>query len=68
MPRYKFLEAHKGKNVVIGTHGNLMVLIMSYFDSKYGFTFWEELEMPDIYKLSFESRQLLKVERIWGNH
>lgn len=29
---YDVLDKYKGKNVVIGTHGNLMVLIMNFFD------------------------------------
>ncbi|MDZ5471300.1 histidine phosphatase family protein [Bacillus sp. 31A1R] len=60
------LERYKGKNIVIGTHGNIMVLIMNYFDSKYHFDFWKKLDMPDIYKLSFEDDLLINVERLWG--
>lgn len=63
---YNVLEHHKGKNIVIGTHGNIMVLIMNYFDRTYDFIFWQELEMPDIYKLSFEQDSLLDVIRIWN--
>ena len=59
------LENNEGKNIVIGTHGNIMVLIMNYFDSSYGFEFWNELEMPDIYKLSFDHKKLVHVKRIW---
>ena len=59
------LENNAGKNIVIGTHGNIMVLIMNYFDSSYGFEFWRKLEMPDIYKLSFDQKKLVHVKRIW---
>lgn len=59
------LENYPGKNVVIGTHGNIMVLIMNHFDRKYGFEFWKELAMPDIYKLSFDEENLVQVKRIW---
>ncbi|WHY79870.1 histidine phosphatase family protein [Neobacillus sp. WH10] len=45
----KVLEKYEGKNIVVGTHGNILVLIMNYFDKKYGFSFWKELNMPDIY-------------------
>ncbi|GIN57283.1 phosphoglycerate mutase [Lederbergia ruris] len=61
------LESHKGKNVVISTHGNIMVLIMNYFDSSYGFDFWKKLDMPDIYKCSFNEKKLIEVQRIWKN-
>ncbi len=59
------LESNKGKNVVIGTHGNIMVLIMNFFDSKYGFEFWNQLEMPDIYKLTFDREKLLSAQKLW---
>ena len=61
----KALERYEGKNIVIGTHGNIMVLIMNYFDNNYGFDFWKELNMPDIYKLTFDKLELKKVNRIW---
>ena len=59
------LEKYKGENVVIGTHGNIMVLIMNYFDSQYDFSFWQNLDMPDIYKLTFDGKVLRNVEKIW---
>jgi 2,3-bisphosphoglycerate-dependent phosphoglycerate mutase len=60
----KILELYKGKNIVIGTHGNIMVIIMNYFDKKYNFNFWKQLEMPDIYKLSFNDT-LFEINKIW---
>ena len=59
------LDTHKGKNIVIGTHGNIMTIIMNYFDPQYGFEFWKRATLPDIYKLSFLKGQLLNVERLW---
>jgi 2,3-bisphosphoglycerate-dependent phosphoglycerate mutase len=55
----KVLNKYNGKNVVIGTHGNIMVLIMNYFDNKYDYEFWKNLSMPDIYKLSFKDDEFL---------
>ncbi|MBY0121229.1 histidine phosphatase family protein [Bacillus sp. S/N-304-OC-R1] len=62
---FHVLEKYNEKNIVIGTHGNIMVLIMNYFDSRFNFKFWKELDMPDIYKLSFDRLVLKGVERIW---
>ncbi|MGY0694224.1 histidine phosphatase family protein [Virgibacillus sp. FSP13] len=62
----KILDQRVGENIVIGTHGNLMVLIINYFDNKYGFDFWKGLGMPDIYRLSFDGKRLVGVKRIWG--
>ncbi|WP_313894640.1 histidine phosphatase family protein [Psychrobacillus sp.] len=60
------LEMYKNQNVVVGTHGNIMVLIMNYFDPKYDVHFWEQLAMPDVYKLSFHEERLVEVTRIDG--
>ncbi|KMJ57440.1 phosphoglycerate mutase [Bacillus sp. LL01] len=59
------LEKYTGKNVVIGSHGNLMVLIMNYFDKQYDFSFWESLDMPDIFKVTFDGHELVGVSRVW---
>ncbi|MGD6876437.1 histidine phosphatase family protein [Bacillus infantis] len=62
----KVLEKFEGKNIAAGTHGNIMVLIMNYFDKKYGFSFWKNLNMPVVYKLTFDKRDLKEVNRIWN--
>ena len=59
------INTYEGESIVIGTHGNLMVLIMNYFDAKYDFGFWETIDMPDIYKLTFEKENLKEIKRIW---
>lgn len=61
----KILREHSGKNIVVGTHGNIMVLIMNYFNNSYDYDFWTTLEMPDIYKLSFDGEKLSRVQRVW---
>ncbi|MCF6411190.1 histidine phosphatase family protein [Pseudalkalibacillus salsuginis] len=58
------LRKYEGKGIVIGTHGNIMVLVMNHFDRKYNFDFWKRLTIPDIYKLTFEHERLVDVKRI----
>jgi 2,3-bisphosphoglycerate-dependent phosphoglycerate mutase len=58
------LDKYKGQNIVIGTHGNIMVLIMNYFNQQYGYDFWKGLTMPDLYQLTFENQKLLHVQRV----
>ncbi|MFC4778141.1 histidine phosphatase family protein [Paenibacillus sp. GCM10023252] len=58
------MEDNKGKKIVIGTHGNVMTLMMSYFNSEYGFDFLEQTKKPDIYKLQFEESTLKEVTRL----
>lgn len=62
---HRILDKYNNKQIVIGTHGNIMTLIMNYYNQTYDFTFWKKLDMPDIYKLTFEGRELKAVKRIW---
>ncbi|MEF3353862.1 histidine phosphatase family protein [Paenibacillus sp. GYB006] len=59
------LEVHKGKKVAIGTHGNVMTLMMNYFNTNYGFDFMNQTKKPDIYKLQFKDLELEVVTRLW---
>jgi len=60
------LKDFRGKNVVIGTHGNIMTIIMNYYDKNYGFDFWNSTSKPDIYKMAFIENKLVKIERVWN--
>lgn len=61
----QILTKYKDEKIVIGTHGNIFTLIMNYFDSYYDFYFWQQLQMPDIYKCTFQEYKLIHVENIW---
>ncbi|UVI29444.1 histidine phosphatase family protein [Paenibacillus spongiae] len=61
----KLLDEHQGENIVIGTHGNIMTIIMNHYDERYGYEFWRQTSKPDIYKLVFDGQRLEAVERIW---
>lgn len=61
----QLLTLHKGKKIAIGTHGNIMTIIMNYFDNRYSYEFWAQTSKPDIYKLEFEDTKLKNVERLW---
>ncbi|MFF2176404.1 histidine phosphatase family protein [Lysinibacillus sp. NPDC058147] len=61
----KIILAHPNDNIVIGTHGNIMVLLMQYFDDQYDFSFWKKLSMPDVYQLTFKHVVLSDIRRIW---
>ncbi|MGL4338456.1 MAG: histidine phosphatase family protein [Turicibacter sp.] len=64
----EILSTYKGQSILISTHGNLMVLMMNYFDSSYSFEFWKQLDMPDIYMLTFEETTLIDVLQRWNKH
>ncbi|WP_433942800.1 histidine phosphatase family protein [Paenibacillus sp. SN-8-1] len=61
----KLLSTYGGTKVVIGTHGDIMTLMMNYFDKSYDYNFWDTTTMPDIYKLDFNKTELIKVTRLW---
>lgn len=58
------LDQYNGESIVIGTHGNIMTVILNYYDDCYGYDFWKGLYMPDILKVSFEGKELRFLERI----
>ncbi|UNK16386.1 histidine phosphatase family protein [Paenibacillus sp. N3/727] len=62
----RLLSEYKGKKIALGTHGNIMTIILNYFDSNYGFEFWKGTSKPDIYKLEFQDNQLSHVQRLWS--
>jgi len=61
----KLLKDYEGKHIVIGTHGNIMTIIMNYFDDAYEYDFWKSTSKPDIYQLVFKGERLTAVERLW---
>ncbi|WP_436243994.1 histidine phosphatase family protein [Paenibacillus sp. LjRoot56] len=61
----KILNEYREKKIVIGTHGDIMTLILNYFNNQFDFEFWESTSMPDIYKLEFKDHELIEVKRLW---
>lgn len=61
----KLLSDYKGRKIAVGTHGNIMTIMLSYFDPSYGYEFWKSTSKPDIYRAEFHDTQLLQVERLW---
>jgi Fructose-2,6-bisphosphatase len=62
----KLLSDYEGKKIVIGTHGNIMTIILKFFDDSFGFDFWTQTSKPDIYKLEFDDSTLKNVQRLWN--
>ncbi|MBH5317644.1 histidine phosphatase family protein [Paenibacillus sp. GSMTC-2017] len=61
----RLLNDYKNQKIVIGTHGDIMTLILNYYDIRFDFNFWQTTSMPDIYKLHFEKNKLIDVIRLW---
>jgi len=58
------LDRHPGGQIVVGTHGNLLVLIIQHFDPSVGFALWQSLTMPDMYRLQVRDGQATR-RRLW---
>jgi broad specificity phosphatase PhoE len=59
------LGRHPGRQVVVGTHGNLLALVLNGMDSTFGYDFWRRLSFPDVYRLTFDDARLVGVDRLW---
>jgi 2,3-bisphosphoglycerate-dependent phosphoglycerate mutase len=62
----ELLETFRDKKIVIGTHGAVMTLMMGYFDSTYDLDFLHSTSKPDIYRMEFNEKELVNVQRLWG--
>ncbi len=58
-------QAHRGKHIVLSTHGNLLALLLQHFDPSVDFEFWASLTIPDIYKLSIRMGGNVVIRRLW---
>lgn len=54
------------RNVVVVTHGNLMSLILKYYDDQYGFEEWRGLTNPDVYEIVMNTDEVKPdINRLW---
>lgn len=60
----KILMHYEDAHIVVGTHGNILTLILNAFNPAIGLTFWQELKMPDIIKVEFQQLELVRLEQI----
>ncbi|WP_274309902.1 histidine phosphatase family protein [Solibacillus daqui] len=60
----ELLKQHENEVIVIGTHGNILTLMLQVFDHQYGLEFWKGLIMPDVIKAEFLHNQLVSVEKV----
>ena len=47
------------------THGNLLALIVNYYQPLFGFYEWKQLSNPDVFQIDFEN-DVVSIQRIWG--
>lgn len=59
---FDILERYQNENIIIGTHGTWLSVVLNYFDQKYDFNFWKTIKMPDIFLLVFNKRELKSIK------
>lgn len=47
-----------GQVLFIGTHGNIMTLLLNAFDSSNGIDYWRKLKMPDVVKCVLKNNNI----------
>lgn len=52
-------------NIAIVTHGNLLCLMLRYYNKAYGFAEWKNMTNPDVFELVFHSKKTVSIQRIW---
>jgi|LGOV01.1.fsa_nt_gb 2,3-bisphosphoglycerate-dependent phosphoglycerate mutase len=62
----KAINTHKGKNIIVGSHGTALSTVINYYDSTYGYKDFQSMKkiMPWIVKLTFESGSIKSIEKI----
>lgn len=56
---------HEGEVIVIGTHGNLLALILQHWLPSVDYAFWSRLTMPDLYTLTLCDDGPPELARLW---
>ena len=46
------IQCHSSQITLLVTHGNLMALLLKYFDNAVGFTEWQNLTNLDVYRIN----------------
>lgn len=54
----------KSDQIVIVTHGNLMSLLLNYFNTNFGFNDWKNLSNPDVFLIESLNGEVI-YKRIW---
>ena len=61
----RLIAASPEGHVVLGTHGNLLALVLNDYDPAIGYPFWQALTMPDVYRLEVGADDSVLIERLF---
>ncbi|MEJ8302414.1 histidine phosphatase family protein [Saccharibacillus sacchari] len=60
----QLLREHAGKRIAIGTHGDVLTLMLGSWDQRYDYSFWQRLSMPDVYRVRFNGETFAGAEKV----
>jgi len=63
----ELLVRHGGRPIAISTHATLLALIVNSFDPSFGFEFWRQITMPDVYRLEVHGNRRPQIRRVGSN-
>lgn len=58
------IQQYVGENILIGTHGTWLAVILNYYDNRYDLEFWKTLKMPDAFLLNFTDGKLNYIKHL----
>lgn len=60
------LEVYQDKNIVIGSHGTALSVIINYFDPSFGYSDFDQIKnrMPWVVRFSFQKMQCVGIEKV----
>ncbi|WP_342507266.1 histidine phosphatase family protein [Sporosarcina sp. FSL K6-2383] len=58
-------ELGDGSRTILVTHGNLMALLLNFYDEQFGFKGWQALSNPDVYQVRITDDRA-DVKRVWN--
>lgn len=59
------IEKHKGKNVVVGSHGTALSTIINFYDKSFGYQQFDEIRylMPWVVQFTFEETKCIEINK-----
>lgn len=58
------IQANTYSRTVIFTHGNILALLLNYYNENFGFETWAKMTNPDVFLLTFKVKDIC-IQRIW---
>ncbi|WP_034785891.1 histidine phosphatase family protein [Exiguobacterium acetylicum] len=58
----ELVEKHPDETVVLGTHGNIMVLLLETFDPTFDYAFWKSLPMPAVCRMDVKVGKQVNIQ------